>query len=890
MANQGNAIPRLSFARTDDPFYREVRRRVRVYLSSSKGRSRFGGPRMWSKSLTIVAMLVGLGWLIYSGRVFDGQGGSGSKIAFVGVFMVWQFVQFLTTIGIAHDATHGSYSRSPRVNRALYRVFDLLGIDSRTWIETHIDSHHAMPNVPLHDSAITSFSLVRLHPRTKPTRLSRYQHLYMFVVYSLVTIFQVYILEPLAFAQGVVGYERRPGWAKALAKMIAKKAFVLGYSLILPLVILRGGPSWPLIVLGWVLGHMMCGIAIGIIFQSTHLHEGTEFIEPQDDESGSKGELPYSFAQHILRTTSEFAVENPIVTWIAGGLNLHTTHHLFPHVSQVHLPALSRIVRETAREYGAPYTHYSLFGAIRSHLRMLKKLGRLDQPHQPHQPHQRHQRHQPHHPEDAQKPQQPPKLGLLEVLREPTRFTQSRTDLLFEAALRHGPVVKLPKPFDRMFLLADPAAVKRVLVDNQKNWLKSEEYRPLAEWVGRGLITSEGEVWARDRRMTQPAFHREVLGRLSTEVRALTNAMMSKWKRGGRRVVAHHHVELDVHEAMLDLSLRIIGGRLFGCEMSDDHVTEIRVLMAECQEHVTNEMLVPFNFGRGRSRFDENMKRLRGLLVYLDEQATQESLASMLAKQGFDLHARLDHLLGILVAGHETTAVALTWTLFLLAKHPAAQERARNDEMFMNACIDESMRLYPPIPCFARRALEDDSLAGYHFRRGSKVIVAPHVMHRLPSYWGENSERFDPERFLGERRASIPKGAFMPFGMGPRTCIGASMAMMECRTILAMLLQNFVIAPAWDEREEPRARAMISLLPDRPVPLIITQRLTPGCDATKEQNHESRSFRRHHPPALASTFTPRVRRELIAARGGTNGNTASSGCARNEERRSQVTR
>jgi linoleoyl-CoA desaturase len=194
----------------------------------------------------------------------------------------------------------------------------------------------------------------------------------MFFVYALVTVFQIYFQEPVAFAQRVVGFDRKPGWTTELARMLAKTVLVLGHSLVLPLVVLR--EPWWMIVVGWTLGHALCGLAIGIIFQTTHLHEGTSFIEPDEN-----GELPGSFAEHILKTTSEFSTENWLVTWIAGGLNLHVTHHLFPQVSQIHLPALSRIVRETAREYGMPYTEYTLFGAVRSHLRLLERLGRSDE-------------------------------------------------------------------------------------------------------------------------------------------------------------------------------------------------------------------------------------------------------------------------------------------------------------------------------------------------------------------------------------------------------------------------------------------------------------------------------------------------------------------------------
>lgn len=355
------AIARLSYAKGNDPFYAALRARVREYLAAP-GRTRWGSRAMRRKSLALIALFVALGAAVYRGRLSGGP--------FVAALVAWQFVQFLMTIGIAHDAAHGAYSRSARINARIVKIFDFFGIDAKHWIETHVDSHHAMPNVPLRDSAIESFSMVRLHPRTRASPLSRHQHRYMFLVYSMVTLFQVYLLEPVAFAQNVVGFERKPGWGKTLATMLAKKAFVLGYSLILPLVVLQ--QNWYLIVGGWWLGHMACGLAIGVIFQTTHLHEGTSFVEPDE-----KGRLPHSFATHILRTTSEFSTDSPFVTWICGGLNLHVTHHLFPRVSQVHLPALSRIVRRTAHEYGVPYTAYTFLGALRSHLRMLKRLGSL---------------------------------------------------------------------------------------------------------------------------------------------------------------------------------------------------------------------------------------------------------------------------------------------------------------------------------------------------------------------------------------------------------------------------------------------------------------------------------------------------------------------------------
>jgi linoleoyl-CoA desaturase len=353
--------PRLRYATRDDPFFEDLKRRVKAYFEAHGG-ARRAGPAMWLKTVSIGASFVGLTVALYSRRI--------EGAAFVATFVAWQFVQFLATMGIAHDAAHGAYARSARVNRWIVRIFDLLGIDSTRWIDNHVHSHHLAPNVPLLDSAIESFSLVRLHPRTTGHRVHRFQHVYMFAVYALVTLFQVYLLEAVSFAQAAVGFERRKGWRSALARMLAKKIAVLGWSLVAPLLVLPN--PWFEIVGGWFAGHLVCGVALGVIFMTTHLHEKTSFVEP-----GPDGALPMTFSQHVLATTAEFSVDNPVITFLAGGLNLHVTHHLFPNVSQMHLPALSRIVRDAARDHGAPYVHYTLMGALASHVRTLRMLGAL---------------------------------------------------------------------------------------------------------------------------------------------------------------------------------------------------------------------------------------------------------------------------------------------------------------------------------------------------------------------------------------------------------------------------------------------------------------------------------------------------------------------------------
>ena len=360
--SQSELSPFIRYAIPNDPFYQELRTRVNAYLRNGN-HSRYAGSRMWIKTITILSLLIASGVAIYS-NAFQGM-------PLILLLPIFQFTQFLSTIGIVHDAAHNCYSKDRKTNRRMMYLFDLLGISSERWIENHVDAHHGSPNVPDFDSAIESFSLVRLHPKTPGNRFNRHQHVYMFGIYALSTIFQVYLLEFVSFWQNLTGFRKNgPGVRKQVLLFSIQKTLVLTYSLILPLMILRS--SVAIILTGWFLGHVLCGLALGVIFMTTHLHEATEFIEPD-----AGGWIQDSQARHILKTTADVAANSRLFTWISGGLNLHVAHHLFPTISQIHLPAMTKIVKMTAKEFNIPYHEYSLWQGILSHLRLLKRLAQL---------------------------------------------------------------------------------------------------------------------------------------------------------------------------------------------------------------------------------------------------------------------------------------------------------------------------------------------------------------------------------------------------------------------------------------------------------------------------------------------------------------------------------
>jgi linoleoyl-CoA desaturase len=318
---------------------------------------------MIGKTVFLVGVWAACAVLIYSDRL---QGA-----ALIATQLLWHVSMFIMTVGIAHDASHRAYSPKVWVNRELNRVFDFVGINTYLWEFNHVKSHHRAPNVPLYDSAIDSFRLFRFHPRAAWLPIHRYQAYYIFGIYALATLFKLFFLDLFSFRRDRIGFIRiirHP--PKELWYFLATRSLVITYTLLLPLSLLSA-PDWQ-IWTGFLLGHFVSGLALGAIFQVTHLSDRTIWPEPD-----AAGRLPDAYDLHILKTTADFCPDSALVSWISGGLNLHVIHHFFPGISQVHLRPLTRILRDTAAEFRMPYRSLPTVGeAVRSHLRCLHELGR----------------------------------------------------------------------------------------------------------------------------------------------------------------------------------------------------------------------------------------------------------------------------------------------------------------------------------------------------------------------------------------------------------------------------------------------------------------------------------------------------------------------------------
>jgi len=376
-------------------------------------------------------------------------------------------------------------------------------------------------------------------------------------------------------------------------------------------------------------------------------------------------------------------------------------------------------------------------------------------------------------------------------------------------------------------LVSSPAGVNHVLAENNKNYGKQTRgYRNLRRVLGNGLLTSEGETWKRQRRIAQPAFHRQrIAGFAQAMVRAAEDAAADLESRRG--------LEIDMHHEMMRLTLRVVGETLLAYDPTDaaDEVgAALAYLLAIANERTSRILdlppLVPtrenLRFRRALATLDDVV--LRMIAERRKSPGDRGDLLSMLIEsrdaetgEAMDDRQLRDEAMTILLAGHETTANALTFTWLLLSRYPAAFRELRSelqrvlggrspqvDDLprltLTRRILQESMRLYPPAWIIARSVIAPDEIAGYQIPARSVLFISPYVVHRHPGLW-EDPEGFDPERFADEP----PRGAYLPFGGGPRMCIGNAFATLEAELVLATLAQRlrFDLVPGGGVELEP---------------------------------------------------------------------------------------
>jgi cytochrome P450 len=403
---------------------------------------------------------------------------------------------------------------------------------------------------------------------------------------------------------------------------------------------------------------------------------------------------------------------------------------------------------------------------------------------------------------------------------------------------RYGDLVQFPIGLRQVYLVNTPSAIKHVLQDNHRNYSKDTiQYRQLATVTGRGLLTSDGELWLRQRRLTQPAFHQRRISAMEPIVQAATGAMLERWE-----AVAAAGAAFDAAGEMMRLTFEIIGKALFSIDLSREAgplTQAVNVALDHIVHRASNFLALPDRFPTPRNlRFRRALRALDAAVADLIEarrhSARQpDDLLAMLMEardeetgQPMSAAQARDEVLTLLIAGHETTASALAWTWHLLAGHPEAEQRLRAELATLNGraptaadlpalpyarqVFEETLRLYPPAWLITRKALDRDELDGHAIPAGSLIIISPYAIHRRPDIW-EQPDAFRPERFDPRRSGGWPRFAYIPFGGGPRLCIGQGLALFEAHLILALSAQRFQLAPAPGHRVTPAA--LVTLRP-----------------------------------------------------------------------------
>lgn len=400
----------------------------------------------------------------------------------------------------------------------------------------------------------------------------------------------------------------------------------------------------------------------------------------------------------------------------------------------------------------------------------------------------------------------------------------NRDPLAYFAELRrlHGDVVRVQAGPVQAYLVTDPELIREVLVTREKSFHKGRGLKLARRVLGNGLLTSEGEEHRRQRKLMQPVFHRQRVAGFGEVMVDAARQLSAEWRPGQ---------SVDALREMHRLALRIVGRTLFDSEV-EQHAETVARALTDSRRLVTFSMFPVLQWAerwlpplRRRSRRSRELLDAT-LLPLIDDhrQRPREDLLSMLIEADMSDEQVRDEALTLFLAGHETTANTLAWTLLLLAQHPEWQRALQAEVQTVEPHADnlprlpltervllESMRLYPPAWTIGRTAIEDLELGPYPIRKGSTVLTSQWLVHR-DERWYPQPDRFDPSRWERTPRQSLPRYAYFPFGGGSRVCIGEHFAMMELTLILATLLRDWTVT--LEPGPEPRPRPAITLRPD----------------------------------------------------------------------------
>jgi cytochrome P450 len=398
----------------------------------------------------------------------------------------------------------------------------------------------------------------------------------------------------------------------------------------------------------------------------------------------------------------------------------------------------------------------------------------------------------------------------------------------------YGDIVKFRGvgPLFPLYLVAHPDYVMHVLKDNAENYPRTPLVR--AKWkmvVGDGLICTEGDFWKTQRRLAQPSFDPRLLQSFDGLIADETDQLLDRWERHAER-----GEPFDVAREMVHLALANLGGAMFSTEWREEALKmgdAVEYTIGYAYKLLTQPVVVPENvptpankrFKEERRTLEQIMERMIARRHGVDEQPA-DLLGALMSARDAETGERMSdyqvrsHLLTFMFGGHETVAVGLAWTFWLLSKHPDVLRRleAEVDEKlggqrptfentrqleYLTRVINESLRVRPPVWLMSRMPTSDDEIGGYHIPAGSQILISSYVSHHHTDFW-DNPEGFDPERWMPEQVAQRPKNAWFPFSGGPHQCIGGYFGLMEMQIVISMILQRLELELLPGHRVVPR--------------------------------------------------------------------------------------
>lgn len=444
-----------------------------------------------------------------------------------------------------------------------------------------------------------------------------------------------------------------------------------------------------------------------------------------------------------------------------------------------------------------------------------------------------------------------PHISLIKNLVNLGKFVDNPALYFKDVLDRNNGLAIMSLPYGGVLLTDRPEIMQHVLQKNNKNYTKTRVVSELLKkQLGNGLLTSEGEYWLKQRRAIQPGFHRKRLEGIST----IMVAEINKYLDEVFDVYAETGKEVDIAKEMTELAFKIVSKSLFGTEVEDDKLEVIEEIVSQSQQFLVDQvrkpMLKPWFHISGAYKRNEAIKAQGDALIMeiikerLASTEEHSDLLDMLIQtryedgSGMTDQQLLEEAVILYVAGHETSANAMAWMWYLLAIHPEIEEKVLQsvdesigdqDPSFeklrdLGYClqvVEETMRLYPPAWVIDRKPLSDDEFEGIPIKKENDVLCFIYGVHRSKRYW-EDPETFDPERFTAENKAKQVPFSYMPFGGGPRLCIGNNFALMEMQFVLAMMIKRYRFKVV--ENQEIDINPMITLRPRHGIKVIVKKR------------------------------------------------------------------